>query len=505
LLDQPTTRQELAEHPPAVAKPDRPLVLAAVMMAIFMAAIDLSIVATAMPTIVAELGGFHLFSWTFAAYLLAQAVTIPIYGRLADLYGRKRVFFAGAGLFLVGSTLCGLAWGMVPLVLFRGLQGAGAGAIQPIATTIVGDIYTPAERARVQGYISGVWGVAAIIGPTLGAFLVEHASWSLVFWINLPIGGATFVMFSRFLHEHHQPRRHRIDYLGSILMVLGAGGIMLALMQVGNSGEAATIAALALGGAAALAALAAHERSAPEPLLPRGLWRNRVVAVGCLAGFANGAVMMSLSAFLPTYVQGAMGRTPAAAGMVLAASSVSWTFASIASGRLMIRTSYRVAAGVGGVCLVASSLVLMTLDPSDNLLWAGTGALLNGVGMGFCNTAFIVSTQGSVGWNERGMATSSMMFMRMVGSSVGAAVFGAIVNLGIHRQLPEAGDGVNRLMQPAARQMLDADELARLTDAIASSVHLVYVIAGLIAVVSLVLALALPAKLSPTRTLTQQP
>jgi Na+/melibiose symporter-like transporter len=236
-----------------------------------------------------------------------------------------------------------------------------------------------------------------------------------------------------------------------------------------------------------------------------GLWRNRVVAVGCLAGFTNGAVMMSLSAFLPTYVQGAMGRSPAAAGLALAASSVSWTFASIASGRLMIRTSYRLAAGIGGVCLVSGSLVLMTLDPSDSLLWVGTGALLNGIGMGFCNTAFIVSTQGAVGWNERGMATSSMMFMRMVGSSVGAAVFGAIVNLGIRRELPEAGNGVNRLMQPAARQMLGADELARLTDAIASSVHVVYVIAALIAVVSLVLALALPARLSPTRTLTQQP
>src|SRR5439155_15481118 len=203
-----------------------------------------------------------------------------------------------------------------------------------------------------------------------------------------PIGGAAFVMFSRFLHEHHQPRRHRIDYLGSVLMVLGAGGIMLALMQVGNSGEAVTIAALALGGAAALAALAAHERSAPEPLLPMNLWRNRVVAVGCLAGFANGAVMMSLSAYLPTYVQGAMGRSPTAAGLVLAASSVSWTFASIASGRLMIRTSYRLAAGVGGVCLVAGGLVLITLDPTDSLLWPGTGALLNGIGMGFCNTAF---------------------------------------------------------------------------------------------------------------------
>ena len=499
MLDQPTVRENLDARLTTEAQSARRLVLAAVMMAIFMAAIDLSIVATAMPTIVADLGGFHLFSWTFAAYLLAQAVTIPIYGRLADLYGRKRVFFAGASLFLLGSTLCGLAWGMVPLILFRGLQGAGAGAVQPIATTIVGDIYGPAERARIQGYISGVWGVAAIIGPTLGAFLVQHASWSLVFWINLPIGAATFVMFSRFLHERQQPRRHRIDYLGSVLMVLSAGGIMLALMQVGNRGEVVTIATLAVVGAVALAALAAHERSAPEPLFPLNLWRNRVVVVGCLAGFANGALMMSLSAFLPTYVQGAMGRSPAAAGITLAASSVSWTFASIASGRLMIRTSYRLAAGIGGVCLVAGSLVLMTLDPSDSLLWAGTGALLNGIGMGFCNTAFIVSTQAAVDWNERGMATSSMMFMRMVGSSVGAAVFGAILNFGIHRQLPEAGDAVNRLMQPAARQMLGPDELAKLTEAIASSVHVVYVIAGLVAVSSLFLALALPARLSPTR------
>jgi EmrB/QacA subfamily drug resistance transporter len=505
LLDQPAARQHLAGPPPTVAKPARGLVLAAVMMAIFMAAIDLSIVATAMPTIVAELGGFHLFSWTFAAYLLAQAVTIPIYGRLADLYGRKRVFFAGASLFLLGSTLCGFAWGMVPLILFRGLQGAGAGAVQPIATTIVGDIYSPAERARVQGYISGVWGIAAVIGPILGAFLVQHVSWSLVFWINLPIGAATFVMFSRFLHEHQLPRRHRIDYLGSGLMVLGAGGIMLALMEVGNSGEVVTIAGLFLVGAIALTALAAHERSAPEPLLPLNLWRNRVVVVGCLAGFANGALMMSLSAFLPTYVQGAMGRSPAAAGLALAASSVSWTFASIASGRLMIRTSYRLAAGIGGVCLVAGSLILMTLDPSNSLLWVSTGAMLNGIGMGFCNTAFIVSTQAAVGWNERGMATSSMMFMRMVGSSVGAAVFGAIVNFGIHRQLPEAGNEVSRLMQPAARQMLGPHELTSLTEAIATSVHVVYVIAAIIAVGSLLLALALPAKLSPTRPLTQQP
>jgi len=385
--------------------------MTAVMLAIFMTAIDAYIVATAMPTIVADLGGFRLFSWAFAAYLLAQAVTIPIYGRLADLYGRKRVFFAGTSVFLLGSLLCGFAWGMVPLILFRVLQGAGAGAVQPIATTIIGDIYAPVERARMQGYVSGVFGVAAIIGPTLGAFVVEHVSWSLVFWVNLPIGAATFLMFGLFLHERREPRRHRIDYLGSVLLILGVGAPMLALVQVGNS-DGVTLAALAVGGVIALAALAAHERRAAEPMLPVMLWRNRVVVVGCLAGFFNGALMMAISGFLPTYVQGAMGRNATAAGVVLAASSVSWAFASMASGRLMIRTSYRLAASIGGFCLVAGSWVLITLEPASGVLWAGFGAFILGVGMGFCNTAFIVSIQASVDWNRRGMATSATMFMR---------------------------------------------------------------------------------------------
>ena len=474
--------------------------MTAVMLATFMVATDSYIVATAMPTIVADLGGFRLFSWAFAAYLLAQAVTIPIYGRLADLYGRKRVFFAGTSVFLLGSLLCGFAWGMVPLVLFRALQGIGAGAIQPIATTIIGDIYAPVERARMQGYVSGVFGVAAIIGPTLGAFVVEHVSWSLVFWVNLPVGAATFVMFGLFLHEHREPHRHRIDYLGSALLMFGIGAPMLALVQIGNA-DAVTLAALMVGGVVALAAFAAYERRAAEPMLPLELWRNRIVAVGCLAGFFNGALMMAVSGFLPTYVQGAMGRDATAAGVVLAASSVSWAFASMAAGRLMIRTSYRLAASIGGVFLVAGSVALATLSPASGLLWAGSGAFLLGVGMGFCNTAFIVSIQASVGWNERGMATSSTMFMRIVGNSVGAAVFGAILNYGIYHRLPEAGDAVNRLMAPTARQSLGASEIARLTDAVGASLHVVYIIAGLVALVSLVLALALPAKLSPSRPL----
>jgi EmrB/QacA subfamily drug resistance transporter len=477
------------------------MVFAAVILAIFMVANDAYIVATAMPTIVADLGGFRLFSWVFAAYLLAQAVTIPIYGRLADLYGRKRIFFVGAGIFLTGSTLCGFASGMVPLICFRALQGIGAGAIQPIATTIVGDIYAPVERARMQGYISGVFGIASIFGPTFGAFFVEHVSWSVIFWVNLPFGAAAFFMFARYFDEADERRAHRVDYLGAVLMMLGIGGPMLAVVLL-RSANGTVLAGLAVGGAGALGLLARHERGAAEPMLAFALWRHRVVAIGCLAGFSNGAVMMALSAFVPTYVQGAMGRDAVASGTVLAASSIAWAVASFLSGRLMIRTSYRLAAAIGGVCLVLGCWLLTTLVPASGLGRVCAGAALLGTGMGFCNTAFIVSVQASVTWNQRGMATSSAMFMRIVGQSVGAALFGALLNYGIYSRVPQAGGAVERLLAPLARQTLEPAEIARLSAAVGAALHSVYVLAGLVSVVSLLLALSLPPRLSPT---TRQP
>jgi len=468
------------------------------MMAIVLTATEGSIVATAMPTIVADLGGFHLFSWAFAAFLLTQAVSIPIYGRLADLYGRKPVFFAGTSLFLAASLLCGLAWEIKSFIIFRALQGVGAGAIQPIATTIVGDIYTPAERARVQGYLSGVFGIAAIFGPPLGAFLVDRVGWPFIFWINLPIGAASFAMLSRFLPERRQTRRHRIDYAGSALLSLGAGALMLVLIEAQSLGRA-TIIVLTAVGALALIALAANEKRAAEPLFPASLWRNRVMALGNLGGFTTGALIMAVSGYLPTYVQGAMGGSVLAAGLVLGASSISWAFASFAAGRLMVRTSYRLVAVIGGLSLVTGSLLLATLDPGRGFSWAATGSFVIGIGMGFCNTAFVVSIQASVGWSERGVATSSYMFMRIVGQSVGAAVFGAVLNFGLSRHAPQAGDLINRLLDPGLRHSLGSAELVQLSDAIASSLHLVYILAGLAALITLALACALPAALSPTR------
>jgi EmrB/QacA subfamily drug resistance transporter len=494
LADQPSAKDRLA----ARALPARRLVLAAAMMAIVLTATEGSIVATAMPTIVADLGGFHLFSWAFAAFLLTQAVSIPIYGRLADLYGRKPVFFVGTSLFLVASLLCGLASGMTWFIIFRALQGAGAGAIQPIATTIVGDIYTPAERARVQGYLSGVFGIAAIFGPPLGAFLVERVSWSFVFWINLPIGAASFLMLSLFLPERREVQPHQTDYAGSTLLILGVGTLMLVLIEAKSLG-ATTIVALVACGALALIALAANEKRSAEPLFPPALWRNRVIALGNLGGFTNGAVNMAIIGYLPTYVQGAMGGSVLSAGLVLGASSISWAFASFAAGRLMVRTTYRLVAVIGGLSLVAGSLVLATLEPESGLAWAATGSFVIGIGMGFCNTAFVVSIQASVGWAERGVATSSYMFMRIVGQSVGAAVFGVVLNFGLSRHAPEAGDLVNRLLDPGLRHSLGAVELAQLGQGIASSLNLVYIISGFAALTTLALASALPAALSPTR------
>ena len=475
----------------------RALVLAACLMATFMAAVESSIVATAMPTIVADLGGFNLFSWVFAVYLLTQAVSIPIYGRLADMYGRKRVFYVGAGLFLIGSTLCGFANSMIALILFRALQGFGAGGVQPIATTILGDIYTPTERAHVQGLVSSIFGIAAVLGPLLGAFLVEQVSWQLVFWVNLPIGAAAIVMIASFLTEPHGLHSRRIDYLGSSLLMLAITALMLILVQGGTLSytSLAIIGAFAVG---SFLVLALHESSTPEPMLPLELWRqHRIILVGSLGGAVIAAVMTGVSAFLPTYVQGAMGRSALTGGLVLGAMSVTWALASFFGGRLMVRTSYRLTAVLGTLSLIAGSSVLITLTPQHGIGWASSGSLLIGVGMGLCNTTFIVSIQAAVPWNQRGAATSSVMFLRFVGQSLGAASFGAVLNLTLLRQAPKAAEMVDKLLEPAQRALLSAGDQAHLTDLIAFGLHNTYLLAGTLSTIAFILALLLPARLSP--------
>jgi EmrB/QacA subfamily drug resistance transporter len=491
------TQQADARQGPVVkVEGRRSLILAACMMATFMAAVENTIVSTAMPTIVAELGDFHLFSWVFAVYLLSQAVSVPIYGRLADLYGRKRVFFAGASLFLVGSTLCGFAHGMVGLIAFRALQGIGAGAVQPLAYTIVGDIYTPTERAKIQGLLSSVFGVAAVVGPTLGAFLVQRAGWPVIFWMNLPVGAVAMAMLAAFFREQPHAKPPRIDYLASLLLTVGAGALMLALIQAAQLERWMLIACIVVG-IAALAVLVRRERHVEAPMLPIRLWRNRIIALGNAGSFGIGATMMGVSVFVPTYVQGVMGRSATAAGIALGAMAITWAIASIVAGRVMIHTSFRVSAIFGGAMLVAGSGLLAAMTPASGPVWAGAGASLVGIGMGFCNTTYLVSVQAAAGMRERGAAIASNMFMRIVGQATGAALFGAMANAGLLYYAPQAHEIAEHLMEPALRQKLAPSELATLTSAMGSAVGNVYLAAAVLGLLVVALGSRLPARLNP--------
>ncbi len=478
----------------------RPLVLLAVMLAMFMAAVEATIVATAMPSIVASLGGFQLFSWVFAIYLLTQAASAPIYGKLADVFGRKPALYAGTALFLAGSTLAGLAPSMLWLVVFRALQGLGAGSIQPVATTIVGDIYGPEERARVQGYLAAAWGTAAVIGPALGAFFVEHVSWSFVFWINLPVGAAALILLAVFFDEEKPLERHDVDYLGAALLMAGTTALMLALIQ-GVSLPPLLVAALVLAAGGLLAFFFRVERRVLEPIMPLALWRQRVIATGNLGQLFTGAVMIGAASFVPTYVQGVIGGTPAAAGLAVASMSISWPLASALGGRLMVARSFRLTAVLGSLTLVLGSSVLAMLTPERSAAFATAGVFLVGFGMGFTNSTYVVAVQTSVGWHERGAATSGNIFMRMAGQAMGAAVFGAMLNYGVGRRAGIDTAIVDRMLEPASRSAIDPATLGRVVQAMAAALHGVFLVAALLSLIALAVALGLPGRLNPKNAL----
>jgi EmrB/QacA subfamily drug resistance transporter len=472
----------------------RPLVLAACTMAVFMAAVEATIVATAMPSIVGELGGFQLYGWVFAAYLLSQAVTIPIYGKLADLYGRKRIFFLGAAIFLIGSTLCGFARSMIALALFRTLQGLGAGSILPISFTIVGDIYRAEERARAQAMISVVWGMAAVVGPLLGAFLVSGLGWPFVFWVNLPVGAAAMLFLGIFFTETAPHRPHQIDIVGALYLAGGSGALILALLQMHELGRwAAPLVVLAV---IAFALLARRERRVAEPMLPLSLWRNRTVSVVNLSSLPFGAMMMGVSAFLPPYVQGVMGASALAAGVSLACMSIGWSAVSPLNVRLMARTSYRATSIAGGLMMLGGSLTLALMRPDSGAVFASAAAALIGAGLGFTMNTFTVAVQGSVGWSERGIAISSTVFTRTVGQAIGTALLGAVLNLGLESRLPGVGDAVGRLMLRAPG---DPHALDGLAAGVAASLHGVYVATVLLTLLGVAATLLLPRGHRPGR------
>ncbi|MDQ1214880.1 MDR family MFS transporter [Pantoea anthophila] len=466
-------------------------ILIACMLAMFMAAIEVTIVATAMPTIIADLGGFSQFGWVFSIYLLTQAVSVPLYGRLADKVGRKTMFFTGTSLFLIGSVLCGFAHSMTWLILFRAFQGLGAGAIMPISSTIVADIYSPRERASVQGWLSSVWGVAAIVGPLTGAWLVQHFSWSVIFWVNLPIGLVSMLMLARWLPPHQQEQKSApLNLAGSGWLMLCVSALLVALLQAELLGY--WLIPFLLCSLLAGWQLKRHEQRAAAPLFPLVIWRSRLIIAGNAGNLIIGAAMMGISAFLPTWIQGIRGGTPLQAGSALAMMSIGWPLASTLSGRLMLLTSYRFTAQLGALLLVSGSALLLLLQPASSLYQAGFTAFLIGTGMGMTSTTFLVSVQNEADYQIRGICTASVMFSRMIGSAVGTAIMGAVLNLSLHWRLPQVADPVQQIMSEPSRQQLAPQALQEMVQAIAASLHWVFVVALVIALFALGVAWMMP-------------
>jgi EmrB/QacA subfamily drug resistance transporter len=474
----------------------RRLVFLAACLAIFMASVEATIVATAIPTIVADLGGLRLFSWVFGIYFLSQCVTIPIYGRLADLYGRKKLIIIAVAIFLAGSILCAFARDMVWLIVFRGLQGLGAGGVQPIASTIVGDLFAGKERARVQGYLSTTWGISAVAGPLLGAFLIQTFGWPTIFWVNVPVGIVCVAMIVRFFDESIEHTSHTIDYLGSALLAGGVGTLMFVLVSAGNLAPALTfdLAALAL---VLIVVLVVYELRIPEPMLPVRLWRMKVIALANAGNFSMGAQMMGVTAFLPTYVQGAAGDSAVLAGSTLGTMSVGWVLAAVAGSRILPHITYRMLAVAGGVFLVAGGAALAALAPGRSIALAIIGAGALGIGFGLVNLVYVVTVQSAVGWEQRGAATASNLFLRQLGQSIGTAAFGAVFNLGLALRIPDATDIVTQMMEPIRRHALAVADVQRYALAIAASLHVIYLIVAALGAIALVLALAVPAHARP--------
>jgi EmrB/QacA subfamily drug resistance transporter len=413
----------------AVVTSRRRLVLGTIMLATFMVAIETTIVATAMPRIVGQLGGFTYYGWVFSAFLLAQTATTPIYGKLSDMFGRKPVLFGGILLFLGGSLTCGFAGSMTSLIIFRALQGLGAGSIYPVSMTVVGDLYTLEERSRAQGMLAIVWAVSAVIGPLAGGVIIDRFSWAWIFWINLPLGVLTIAGFMLFLRENVEHREAGIDYIGAILFSVAITALLLILTDADGSDWLLAERALLFFVSGGL--FIRQEKRAAEPIISINLWTRRLIATSNIATLLAGMAFIGLTTILPIYVQGVLGRSPIEAGVTLTTLVFGWPLAVMLSGRLYRTFGIRRTARVGSFIFPLGAIFLLFLTSDSDLALASVGSFLMGFGMGIISITGIVLVQESVEWSMRGSATSAIIFSRSLGNTLGATALGAVLSIGI--------------------------------------------------------------------------
>ena len=455
--DQPITRQQL-------------LVSAGVMAGIAVAALDSTVVGTAMPTIIGQLGGIQQYGWVFAAYLLTATTTVPIFSTLADIHGRKPVFLAGLALFVGGSALCGLSGSMLQLIVFRAIQGLGAGAVQPIAFTIVGDIFEPRQRAKMQGLFSSVWGVSAIVGPALGGLVTATVGWRWVFYINVPVGLLAAAIIGAVLHEDVVRREHRLDWAGMLTLTGGVALLLLFASELGDLGWSSPLVLASLvASLLLLAAFARGEVRVAEPLISLELLRRPIVAAGLAIGILAGVVMFGLTAYVPPLVQGVMGGSPLDAGLAVGAMSIGWPVGSIIAGRAILRMGVRPVVLAGTFLLVAGTVLLTQAGGLGSVWYTALATVVTGLGMGLTTTPVLVAIQTAVSWQQRGQATGLVQFSRTIGGAVGTGLLGALLAAAV-------GPGASQILDPILRSTIPPAQLAAERGGLEAALGWIYLI-----------------------------
>lgn len=469
----------------------RPLVIAAVMASMAMVAIEATIVSTAMPQIVSQLGDLHLYSWVFSSFLLTQTAMTVIFGKLADLYGRKPIILAGIAIFLVGSILAGFAWSMPAMIVFRLIQGVGAGAIQPVTLTIVADLYPARERGKVQGYLASVWAISAVVGPMVGGFIIHDFSWAWIFWMNVPIGLASAAGFIAFLKESERHARPSIDFAGAALFMVSIAALMMSLTYAGNDDVTK---ALIAGGffIVCLLFFLMQERRATEPMISFALWSRRPIAACNGSTVLSGMILMGATTFLPMYVQGVLHRSPVIAGLALTMMMVGWPVGATLAAKSFHRIGLRRILIGGSAFIPLGAVFLIVLSPDSSPLIAAFGSLIMGFGMGTASVSSLVLIQEIVDIAQRGSATASNLFSRNLGSTIGATLFGAVLNFGLSHSNGAAAVTSDQLKALLQNQVTNLGTSDAIRQVLHQSLHLTFLSIFVIAIFVVAFLLFVP-------------
>jgi MFS family permease len=477
--------QPIAPASPDVRVRGRKFVTAALLLVMVLVSMEMTITSTAMPTIIGELHGLEHYSWVASIYLLACTVTMPLYGRMADAWGRKRVVIGAIAIFCTASLLASFAHSMTQLVVFRGIQGLGAGGVMPVVLTILGDIFTLEERAKIQGFFSAVWGTSSLAGPALGALLVNTLGWRSVFWVNLPFGLLGLTMIALKYHERREEHEMDLDLPGVLSLAVASMSLLALVSRLGPTGWSwPMILVLVAVTVAAMAFFGRHEKRAAHPILPTELMLRREVGPAILGSCLFGAGFLSLDTYVPLYVQGGLGGDATAAASVVTPVMLTWALSGVVAAPLLVRWGFRKTATLGTTLIVVgfTGLLLCAIFGAPRWLMTATLAI-TGFGFGPASMSFLISAQEAVTYTQRGMVTSAISFFRTMGGAVGIGLFGALFNIltsAQMKQLEAMGVKAADLLDPHARHPIAPDLLADAHRMIAGG--LTWVFAGMLAI-----------------------